>query len=37
MAPLLSVIMPTYNGERYLREAFESIRAQVTDELEDPR
>ena len=34
MAPLLSVLMPTYNGEKYLRDALESVRAQITDELE---
>ena len=33
-APWLSVIMPTYNGERYVRDALESVAAQEADGLE---
>jgi len=32
--PLVSVIMPVYNGERFLREALESIRRQNYEPLE---
>jgi glycosyltransferase involved in cell wall biosynthesis len=32
--PLVSVIMPVYNGERFLREALESIRHQNYEPLE---
>ncbi len=32
--PWLSVIMPTYNGERYLAAALESIRSQGDSEIE---
>jgi len=31
--PLVSVIVPVYNGARYLAEALESIRAQTVDHL----
>ena len=34
MAPLVSVIMPVYNGERYLAEAIESILTQTLSDLE---
>ena len=34
MAPLVSVIMPVYNGERYLAEAIESILTQTLGDLE---
>ena len=33
-APLVSVIMPVYNGERYLAEAIESILTQTLSDLE---
>jgi glycosyltransferase involved in cell wall biosynthesis len=32
--PLISCIVPVYNGERYLRDALESIFAQTYDDLE---
>jgi len=32
--PLVSVVMPVYNGERYLREAIESILSQTYTNLE---
>ena len=32
--PLLSVIMPTFNGQRYLRPALESVAAEGTSDLE---
>ena len=32
--PLVSVVMPVYNGERYLAEAIESILAQTHSDLE---
>ncbi len=32
--PWLSVVMPTYNGERYVAHALESVRRQATDGLE---
>ena len=28
-APLISIVLPTYNGGRYLRESIESCRAQT--------
>jgi hypothetical protein len=34
MPPFLSVIVPTYNGEKYLGDALESVRMQYCDELE---
>jgi hypothetical protein len=34
MDAFLSVIMPTYNGERYLAAALESVRGQWTDDIE---
>ena len=34
MTSLLSVIIPTYNGERYIGAALESVRAQKTDDVE---
>lgn len=34
MNPLVSVIMPAYNGEKYIREAIESILNQTYDNLE---
>jgi glycosyltransferase involved in cell wall biosynthesis len=34
MAALLSVVMPTYNGEEYLAAALESVRQQFDDNLE---
>jgi glycosyltransferase involved in cell wall biosynthesis len=34
MSPNLSVIMPVFNGEKYLREAIESILAQTYDNFE---
>lgn len=34
MNPLLSVIMPVYNGERYIAEALESVREQHRDGIE---
>jgi glycosyltransferase involved in cell wall biosynthesis len=33
-SPLFSVILPAYNGERYLREAVESVRAQTCADWE---
>ena len=33
-APLVSVVMPVYNGERYLSEAIESILTQTLSDLE---
>jgi len=33
MSPLLSVVMPTYNGEKYLTAALESVRSQHDDRL----
>ena len=32
--PLVSVIMPVYNGEKYLREAVDSILAQTFTDFE---
>ena len=32
--PLVSVILPVYNGERYLSEAIESILTQTLSDLE---
>lgn len=32
--PTVSVIVPTYNGEKYLGDALESVRSQYCDELE---
>src|SRR3954466_5222777 len=32
--PWLSVIMPTYNGEMYLRSALESVLSQADDRIE---
>ena len=32
--PLLSVIMPVYNGEKYLSESIESILGQTLSEFE---
>ena len=34
MTPLLSVVMPVFNGEKYLREAVESILAQTFTKFE---
>ena len=34
MSPLLSVVMPTYNGERYLLPALESLLPQLDDGVE---
>jgi glycosyltransferase involved in cell wall biosynthesis len=34
MNPYLSVIMPLYNGERYVAETLESVRAQCADGIE---
>ena len=34
MAPMLSVIIPVYNGEKYLSEAVQSVLAQPCDDLE---
>ncbi len=34
MRGLLSVVMPTYNGERFIAAALESVRAQAVDGLE---
>jgi glycosyltransferase involved in cell wall biosynthesis len=34
MNPLISVIIPVYNGDRYLAEAIGSIRKQNYDRLE---
>ncbi len=34
MAPMISVIMPVYNGEKYLREAIESILSQTYGNFE---
>lgn len=34
--PLVSVIMPVYNGEKYLREAIESILNQTYKNFELP-
>ncbi|MGC8548225.1 MAG: glycosyltransferase [Acidobacteriaceae bacterium] len=34
MTPLISVIIPTYNGEEYLGAALESVRSQYCKELE---
>ncbi|MDF8266485.1 glycosyltransferase family 2 protein [Luteipulveratus flavus] len=34
MAPLLSVGIPVYNGEKYLAEALDSIRAQTLTDIE---
>src|ERR1035438_374115 len=34
MSPLLSVIMPVYNGERYIATALESVRKQYRDGIE---
>lgn len=33
-APLISIVLPTYNGTRYLREAVESCRAQTFTDWE---
>ena len=33
-SPLFSVILPVYNGARYLREAVESVRAQTCADWE---
>jgi GT2 family glycosyltransferase len=34
MSPLLSVVMPTYNGEKFLAAALESVRDQDNDRIE---
>ncbi len=34
MAALLSVVMPTYNGEQFLAAALESVRQQFADDIE---
>ena len=34
MQPLISVIVPVYNGERYLKNCIESIEAQSYEPLE---
>lgn len=34
MSPLISVVMPVYNGERYLAESIESILKQNVDRIE---
>lgn len=34
MRPFLSVVMPTYNGEKFLGSALQSVREQATDLLE---
>jgi Glycosyl transferase family 2 len=34
MNPTLSVVMPTFNGERYVAAALESIRGQATKDIE---
>jgi hypothetical protein len=34
MPPLLSIVMPTYNGEKFIAFALESVRAQEVDDLE---
>ena len=34
MKPLLSVVMPTYNGERFIAAALESVREQSDDGIE---
>ena len=34
MKPLLSVVMPTYNGERFIAAALESVREQHDDAIE---
>ena len=34
MTPLLSVVMPTYNGERFIAAALESVRDQHDDGIE---
>ena len=34
MRGLLSVVMPTYNGEKFIAAALESVRAQAVDRLE---
>ncbi len=34
MEPLFTIILPVYNGERFLREAVESVRAQTCDDWE---
>jgi GT2 family glycosyltransferase len=34
VSPLLSVVMPTYNGERFIAAAIESVRDQHDDEIE---
>ena len=33
-APLVSVVMPVYNGEKYLSDAIESILAQTFTDFE---
>ena len=35
MKPLLSVVMPTYNGERFIAAALESVRDQYRDQVND--
>ena len=32
--PNISVVMPVYNGEKYLREAIESVLYQTFDDFE---
>ena len=34
MNPLVSVVMPAYNGEKYIGESIESILRQTYDDLE---
>lgn len=34
MNPLVSVVMPAYNGEKYIGEAIESILRQTYNDLE---
>ena len=35
--PKISVVLPVYNGERYLRESLDSILAQTMDDFEHRR